>query len=224
VIHTGYHHRWEGAAAARAALAKPGVEIAPRKLWPTGMSALGVALNGKIPASESAETGRALGRLTDLGWGNRLRDLLADGTPDQPLPEPMVDGIVKVLAAWDWKQRPTAVVSIGSHTRPGLITDTARRIAAIGRLEYLGTGEPAATGMDGPGGQARRGNSAQRLKQGARRVRAQPGAGRGGGVASGPDPARRRPRRHRLDDDGRGADAAAGGADEVLPFALALEA
>ena len=40
----------ERAAAARAALAKPGVEIAPRKMWPTGMSALGVALTGKIPA------------------------------------------------------------------------------------------------------------------------------------------------------------------------------
>ncbi|GAA2007577.1 RecQ family ATP-dependent DNA helicase [Catenulispora subtropica] len=147
--------------AARAALAKPGVAIPPRKLWPTGMSALGVSLTGKIPPAENAATGRALGRLTDLGWGTRLRELLADGAPDQSLPEPMLDGIVKVLAAWDWKERPTGVVSIGSHRRPGLIADTARRIAALGRLEYLGS-----VGLAVPGQrQAPRGNSAQRLKQ-----------------------------------------------------------
>jgi ATP-dependent DNA helicase RecQ len=147
--------------APRAALAKPGVFVLPRKMWPTGMSALGVSLSGKIPPAENAAAGRALGRLTDLGWGTRLRELLADGTPDRPLPEPMVDGIVKVLAAWDWKQRPTGVVSIGSHRRPGLIGDTARRIAALGRLAYLGSVEPAVPGQR----QAPRGNSAQRLKQ-----------------------------------------------------------
>jgi ATP-dependent DNA helicase RecQ len=143
-------------------LAKPGVEIAPRKLWPTGMSALGVSLTGKIPPGESAQPGRALGRLTDLGWGRRLRELLADGAPDQPLPAPMLDGIVKVLAGWDWDERPTSVVAVGSHTRPGLIADTARRIAAIGRLEFLGVVEPV-----GPSDawQAPRGNSAQRLRQ-----------------------------------------------------------
>ena len=151
----------EGALAARAALAKPGVEIAPRKLWPTGMSALGVPLTGKIPASEAAEAGRALGRLTDLGWGMRLRELLADTAPDQPLPAPMLDGIVKVLANWGWDQRPTAVVAVGSHIRPGLIADTAQRIAGIGRLDYLGVIEPAFAEQR----QAPRGNSAQRLRQ-----------------------------------------------------------
>jgi ATP-dependent DNA helicase RecQ len=148
-----------GADAARAALAKPGVEIAPRKLWPTGMSALGVPLTGKI--TDVAETGRALGRLSDLGWGNRLRELLAPDAPDQPLPSAMLDGIVTVLKEWDWNQRPTAVVAIGSHRRPGLVNDTAARIAGIGRLPYLGTIEPA----DPDRHQAPRGNSAQRLLQ-----------------------------------------------------------
>ncbi|MBW8804825.1 MAG: DEAD/DEAH box helicase [Catenulisporales bacterium] len=151
----------QGAEAARAALATPGVFIAPRKMWPTGMSALGVPLSGKIPPAENAQAGRALGRLTDLGWGTRLRELLADGSPDQPLPASMLDGIVKVLAAWGWKERPTAVVAIGSHRRPVLIGDTAQRIAALGRLEYLGVVAPAGAGA----GQAPRGNSAQRLKQ-----------------------------------------------------------
>ncbi|HEV2633714.1 MAG TPA: RecQ family ATP-dependent DNA helicase [Actinocrinis sp.] len=151
----------EGADAARAALAKPGVEIAPRKLWPTGMTALGVQLSGRIPESDAAEPGRALGRLTDLGWGNRLRDLLAPGAPDRPLPQPMLDGIVKVLADWDWAHRPAAVVSVGSRTRPGLVRDTARRIAEVGRLPYVG--EVAPTDPDRR--QSPRGNSAQRLNQ-----------------------------------------------------------
>ncbi|MEY9910694.1 ATP-dependent DNA helicase RecQ [Catenulispora sp. MAP12-49] len=210
----------EGAEAARAALAKPGVQIAARKLWPTGMSALGVALTGKIPAGEAAETGRALGRLTDLGWGARLRDLLADGTADQPLPAPMVDGIVKVLAAWDWKQRPTAVVSIGSHTRPGLIADTARRIAAIGRLEYLGAVDPVVTAA----GQARRGNSAQRLMQVHDAFALSPALAEAVAAHQGPvlvvD--------DRVDTGWTMTVAARmlrqAGADEVLPFALALEA
>ena len=150
-----------GAEAARAALAKPGVVIQTRTLWPTGMAALGIELSGKIGGAAAAKPGRALGRLTDLGWGPRLRDLLADEVPDQPLPAPMLDGIVKVLAAWGWSERPVAVVAVGSRRRPYLVTDTARRIAAIGRLPYLGALEPVDSGEY----QAPRGNSAQRLLQ-----------------------------------------------------------
>nr|WP_285725753.1 RecQ family ATP-dependent DNA helicase [Psychromicrobium sp. YIM S02556] len=149
----------EGTQAARAALAKAGVEIAPRKLWPTGMPALGVPLSGKI--TEAVATGRALGRLTDLGWGNRLRELLAADAPDQPLPAGMLDGIVEVLKEWDWAQRPVAVVSMGSRSRPGLIQDLAQSIARIGRLPYLGALGPVDQGAR----QSPRGNSAQRLLQ-----------------------------------------------------------
>src|SRR5882757_9860678 len=63
--------------AARAALGRPGVELEPRKMWPTGLEAAGVPLKGRIPAGEQTETGRALGRLSDIGWGNRLRPLFA---------------------------------------------------------------------------------------------------------------------------------------------------
>jgi ATP-dependent DNA helicase RecQ len=123
------------------------------------MSALGVPLTGKI--TDVAEPGRALGRLSDLGWGNRLRELLAHDAVDQMLPPAMLEGIVRVLKEWDWTQRPSAVVSIGSHRRPGLIGDTAHRIAVIGRLPYLGTIEAT----DSDRREAPRGNSAQRLRQ-----------------------------------------------------------
>ena len=67
--------------------------------------------------------------------------------------------MVKVLASWDWKQRPAAVVAMPSRTRPELITSLGQRIAAIGRLPYLGALGYATD--DGPG--PRRHNSAQRL-------------------------------------------------------------
>ena len=147
----------DGAAQARARLSRPGVEVAPRRMWPTGMKAEGIS--GRIPADLQAEPGRALGRLTDIGWGNRLRGMLADGAPDAPVPAEVVDAIIKVLAAWDWAERPAGVVAMASAGRPVMIADLARRIAEIGRLPYLGE---LAYLDGGPG--PRRHNSAQRVR------------------------------------------------------------
>jgi ATP-dependent DNA helicase RecQ len=120
------------------------------------MSTLGVPLSGKIATEERAEPGRALGRLTDIGWGNRLRVLLGTSAPDEPVPDDVFDACVKVLASWKWNQRPTAVVTISSHRRPKLIRSLGERLAGIGRLELLGEIEVGA-------GTERRANSAQRL-------------------------------------------------------------
>ena len=148
-----------GTEAARERLARPGTTVEPRKMWPTGMKELGIDASGKIPATALAEPGRALGRLTDIGWGSALRTLLAEQTPDGPITDQLADAMVKVLASWDWKQRPAAVVAMPSRTRPELIASLAQRIAAIGRLPYLGALGYATD--DGPG--PRRHNSAQRL-------------------------------------------------------------
>jgi ATP-dependent DNA helicase RecQ len=148
-----------GAEAARDRLARPGVSVEPRKMWPAGMKELGIDASGKIPAGRTAEPGRALGRLTDVGWGATLRALLAEGAPDEPVTAPLTDAVVKVLASWDWAQRPASVVTMPSRSRPLLVDSLGQRIAAIGRLTYLG-GLGYATD-DGPG--ARRHNSAQRL-------------------------------------------------------------
>jgi ATP-dependent DNA helicase RecQ len=171
-----------GTAAARDRLMRPGVDVAPRKMWPTGMKDLGVEVSGKIPAGEAAETGRALGRLTDLGWGPRLRALLgaspADGpgpepgSADQPAPDDLVAAMVKVLAAWDWEQRPAGVVTMPSRHRPQLIGSLGRQLAGIGRLPYLGAlaytwdaGDGGDPGAPPPvSGPARHFNSAQRLR------------------------------------------------------------
>ena len=160
---TGQHWQADappaGTEAARERLARPGTTVEPRKMWPTGMKELGIDASGKIPATALAEPGRALGRLTDIGWGSALRTLLAEQTPDGPITDQLADAMVKVLASWDWKQRPAAVVAMPSRTRPELIASLAQRIAAIGRLPYLGALGYATD--DGPG--PRRHNSAQRL-------------------------------------------------------------
>ena len=158
------------ARAARDHLLRPGTELPPRKMWPTGMGELGIDIAGKIGADISAEAGRALGRLSDLGWGPRLRALLAgelqagDGArqaanPEEPVPDDMLAAMVKVLAAWDWAQRPAAVIAMPSRTRPLLIASLASQIAKIGQLPCLGS-----LHYDGPARPARQHNSAQRLR------------------------------------------------------------
>ena len=141
----------DGEAAADERLSRPGVELAPRKMWPSGMSELGVDVSGKIKPDDLAGTGRAIGRLSDIGWGTRLRELL-DGE-DRPVPSEVLDAVVRVLAGWGWERRPVGVVGIGSRTRPHQLEHLARRIADIGRLPLLGTLAPAGD----------RENSAQRL-------------------------------------------------------------
>ena len=71
-----------------------------------------------------------------------------------------MDAVVKVLAAWDWSERPAGVVTLPSRTRPVSITTLGRRIAQVGRLPYLGSLGYASHDDPGP----RRHNSAQRLR------------------------------------------------------------
>ncbi|MGW7060910.1 RecQ family ATP-dependent DNA helicase [Streptomyces sp. NPDC054904] len=154
-------------------LDRPGVEVEPRRMWPTGMPALGVNLKGRIPAKEQCSTGRALGRLSDIGWGNRLRPLLADTAPDTPVPDDVLQAAVAVIADWarsaggwapnvpDATARPVGVVAVPSMTRPQLVGSLARGVATVGRLPFLGS--LTYTGPDGAHA-VRRSNSAQRLR------------------------------------------------------------
>ncbi|TGD84064.1 RecQ family ATP-dependent DNA helicase [Mycolicibacterium sp. CH28] len=115
-------------------LMRPGVEITPRKQWPSGLAKLGLSLSGRI--GDGPAPGRAIGRLTDLGWGPRLRRLMDE--PDAEVPPDVVQAAVKVLAAWDWATRPTAVLALDSQTHPILIGSLARELARLGRLADLG--------------------------------------------------------------------------------------
>jgi ATP-dependent DNA helicase RecQ len=147
----------DAVAAARSALGRPGVAFDPRRMWPTAMPGLGVDVRGKIAPAEQAEPGRVVARFTDLGFGPRLRSLLAAG--DAVVTDEVVAASVQVLAAWNWAQRPAAVVHVGSLRRPTLVAELASRLAQLGRLTDLG-GVPHA----GRSATARS-NSALRLRE-----------------------------------------------------------
>src|SRR3954451_5131192 len=123
----------ETRAAAQAALGRPGVELEPRRMWPTALQELG--LSGRIPAELQADSGRALGRLSDVGWGNRLRELFAG--PDVEVPDDVLRAVIQVLAGWGWEERPTGVVALPSRSRPRLVANLATRLSEIGRLPLL---------------------------------------------------------------------------------------
>lgn len=139
---------------ARGALSGTGVPIEPRGMWPTGLDRVapgavhevtGKPLRGRIAPEERAETGRALARLTDLGWGNRLREIFtldANGQPqDGPVPADLGRACLKTLAEWGWEQRPVALIALPSPVHPVLTDSLARGLAQAGKLADLGTFE-----------------------------------------------------------------------------------
>jgi ATP-dependent DNA helicase RecQ len=144
----------DAAGAAGAALHRVGVPIEPRKQWPTGADSRGIPVKGNIAPGERAEEGRAIARLTDLGWGGTLRQLLAPLTPDQEVPPGVVEAAVQVLREWGWDERPAGVVAMPSHRHPILVDSTARALSRIGRLPLLGAIESTTPGPPGGGGGA----------------------------------------------------------------------
>ncbi|MFD4032348.1 RecQ family ATP-dependent DNA helicase [Streptomyces sp. NPDC058637] len=136
---------------ARGELGRPGVDVEPRKMWPTGLAAVGVDLKGRIPAGELAFPGRALGRLSDIGWGNRLRPMLAAEAPDTSVPDDVASAVVTVITDWakgpggwasgapDAAPRPVGVVTVASRRRPRLVHSLGSGIAEVGRMPLLGT-------------------------------------------------------------------------------------
>jgi len=145
-------------ATAATSLARVGVVIEPRAQWPTGMDRLGVPVRGRLAADDTLQPGRVVARLSDLGWGGRLRDVLRE---DQVVPRSLMVAAIDVLREWDWTARPTAVVAMPARGRPQLVASLAQGLAEIGRLPFLGRLEYAAEGpTGGPGG-----NSAYRLAQ-----------------------------------------------------------
>ncbi|MEK8145097.1 RecQ family zinc-binding domain-containing protein [Streptomyces sp. M10(2022)] len=116
--------------AATGELDRPGVEVEPRKMWPTGLAAVGMDLKGRIPVGQQAVTGRALGRLSDIGWGNRLRPILSAQAADGQVPDDVLNAVVTVLADWarspggwaggtpDAAARPVGIVAMPSRTHP----------------------------------------------------------------------------------------------------------
>ena len=120
-------------------LGRAGVPVAPRLMWPTGLSAAGLDLAGRISADEQCAEGRVVARLSDVGWGSRLRAFLGEDTPDGPVPDDVFAAVIDVLREWDWERRPAGVVAVASARRPLLVASLAERIAGTGQMANLGT-------------------------------------------------------------------------------------
>jgi ATP-dependent DNA helicase RecQ len=125
----------ESLATAGERLQRPGVVIEPKKMWPTGLDRLGIALKGKIAAGP--DEGRAVARLTDLGHGQALRDLFRAGTPDGPVPIPLVKAVIEVLG--EWRPSVDAIVHVESARRPTLVTDLAAGLSRFLRVPVAGS-------------------------------------------------------------------------------------
>ncbi len=150
---------------AAARLSRPGVGVEPRRMWPSAMANLDVELRGKIPVDEQAEPGRAVARLTDLGWGLQLRELFAG--PDGEVPVPLRHALSDVLGAWDLDpaERPDGIVGIDSVSHPllvGHLVDGMARFTGLPVLTRFAVTGDAATGAGAM-------NSAQRLAAVSRR-------------------------------------------------------
>ena len=119
-------------------LRRPGVTLAPRKMWPTALANLGIDLKGRI--AEGAEEGRAVGRLTDLGHGQTLRALFRpDDRRTGRSRGRLVDAVIEVLGDWHpaWPARPTGVAYVESARRPQLTRDLAEGLARYLKLPVV---------------------------------------------------------------------------------------
>ncbi|SEJ46541.1 RecQ family ATP-dependent DNA helicase [Demequina mangrovi] len=150
----------EAVASAQSGLDRVGVEIVARRQWPTGLSALGLDLRGRIAPAEQAAAGRAVARLDGLGWSVPLRELLeardGEGRPlDGETPVPLRTAAVRVLQDWDeiWtdasepEERRTmldGVVVVRSSTRPVLVEHLAGGLARWLGVPLLGAIGPVA--------------------------------------------------------------------------------
>ncbi len=147
-------------------LARPGVAIEPRRMWPSALTNLGLDLKGKI--ASGAQTGRAVARLTDLGHGQSLRALFREDTPDGPVPPALARAVLEVMKDWapDWASRPDVIVVVESATRPSLTRDLAEGVARVMQIPVVGTWAILDDSVPPRAGQA---NSAQRVAAVSRR-------------------------------------------------------
>jgi ATP-dependent DNA helicase RecQ len=119
---------------AHEALSRPGVAIGPRKMWPTALANLGIDLKGKI--AEGAEEGRAIARLTDLGYGQQLRALFRPGAGDGTVPVALAKAMIEVLG--DWQPKADGIVFVESATRPTLTRDFADGLSRFLGIPVVG--------------------------------------------------------------------------------------
>ena len=99
------------AAAARRAPAAARHPVAPRLMWPSGMSELGVPVSGRIAGAVPGPPRPRGGRPDRPGLGRPAARAPASPARAAPIGRSRRTwsaAVVKVLAAWDWDDRPAA--------------------------------------------------------------------------------------------------------------------
>ena len=186
---------------ARARLARPGVVIEPRSMWPTALANLGLDLKGRI--GEGAETGP--GRRPPHRPRPRAgpaRALRGRAAATAGCPTPLVHAVIEVLQ--DWRPHVEGIVLVESATRPSLTADLADGLSRYLRRPIVGRWAIADPSV-APGQGAV--NSAQRVAAVTRRFRLE------GDDPAGAGPPGRRPGGDGLDPDRRRASAPGGRRD-----------
>jgi ATP-dependent DNA helicase RecQ len=125
----------ETVAAADAFLRGLDTPLPPRRQWPSGLG----TRSGRIKPELQADEGRALADGRGTGWDEVLDVLLAesfDPTSEAAAAamDAVVDGLTKVLARWDWAERPAWICPMPSRRRIIVIDSVAQRLGALGRL------------------------------------------------------------------------------------------
>lgn len=131
--------------------------VPARRRWPSGLDRLGHHRRGNIGPDRAAARGRALAGADRSGFGGPVGALLEVVRSDPsvtvaelPQFDEVVDGLVGLLARWDWEARPATIVTMPSATYGTLTRAIADRVGALGRLpvrhDVLGAHEAPAQG------------------------------------------------------------------------------
>lgn len=128
----------------RVAMARAGVELTPRRQWPTGMATLGVDLSGRINASERAENGAAVARLDGLGLSGAVREAVGPGAGDGAVPAALRPAVRAVLEGLSGQGvRIDGVIAVASASRPRLVEHLARGAAGVLGVPFVGSVVPS---------------------------------------------------------------------------------
>ncbi|MFV1990488.1 MAG: ATP-dependent DNA helicase RecQ, partial [Acidimicrobiales bacterium] len=102
------------------------IEIAPRRQWPSRLD----EPKGRIAPRHQAQTGRALCRRGEDGWGPVVQSFLADHSSGDEVPSELLGAILELLDRWSWLSRPTWVCPMPSRRHSAAITTVCDAIAS----------------------------------------------------------------------------------------------
>lgn len=124
----------------RVSLARAGVEIVPRRQWPTGMPGIGIELAGRIAVEDRSEPGTALARMDGIGLASSVRDAVGPSATDGQVGPELRAATRAVLERWitGGGIRVDGVVSVSSATRPQLVDHLTRGAAAVLGVPVVG--------------------------------------------------------------------------------------